>query len=101
MHQLVIQFPAERTADYDAVVAVEDLLINQLDDGSDVDGHDVGGGAMNVFLYTEDAPATFERVRALIADHRLARSMAAGYREEDGDEYVPLWPADSPGFDVL
>jgi hypothetical protein len=89
-------------ADYDAVIEVEELLISGLGDGAEVDGHDVGLGAMNVFIWTEDATATFATVRELLADHPLGSGFTAGYRERDDDaDYTRLWPEDLERFDVL
>ena len=101
MQQLVLQFPAQSTADYDTLVEMEEALIGGLGDRGDVDGHDFGQGAMNVFIWTEDAPRTFAAAQRLLADNPLMRSLAAGYREEDGDVYTPLWPEASDEFDVL
>lgn len=100
MPQLVLQFPAQTTADYDALVETE-ALFGGLDDRGDVDGHDFGQGAMNLFIWTEDAPRTFAAVQRLLAGNPLMSSLAAGYREEDGDVYTPLWPEDGDTFDVL
>lgn len=102
MQQLVLQFPAHDMADYDAVIKVEELLIRGLGDRAEVDGHDVGLGAMNVFVWTEDATGTFAMVRELLADHALGSAFEAGYTERDADvDYTPLWPEDLERFDVL
>jgi hypothetical protein len=102
MQQLVLQFPAHDTADYDAVIEVEELLIRGLGDRAEVDGHDVGLGAMNVFIWSEDATATFAAVRELLAEHPLGSAFEAGYTERDADAgYTPLWPEDLERFEVL
>lgn len=100
MYQLVLRLPAASMADYDAVVALEDLLIDGL--GSDaVDGHDVGGGTMNLFIWTPNPRGAFGRVQTLIKGHPLAASVVAGFRDEGADEYTPLWPPDLERFDLL
>jgi hypothetical protein len=99
--QLVLQLSVESIEDYDAVVELEDKLIDALDDGSDVDGHDVGGGTMNLFIWTDDANATFTRAQRVLSDHPLTASLKAGYLDEDAEEYTPLWPAGLARFDVL
>jgi hypothetical protein len=71
MQQLVLQFPVEDIADYDAVIELEELLISGVGDRAEVDAHDVGLGAMNVFIWTDDARSTFATVRELLADHSL------------------------------
>lgn len=79
MYQFVLQLPASSMADYDAVVALEDLLIDGLGDG-EVDGHDGGGGEMNLFIWTQNPRGTLDRVQALMKDHPLADSILAGFR---------------------
>jgi len=41
-YQLVLQFAAASTEDFDRLVALEDRLIGELDDLATVDGHDFG-----------------------------------------------------------
>jgi hypothetical protein len=101
MQQLVLQFPARSIDDYDAMVEMEEALIDALGDRADVDGHDFGQGEMNVFIWTEDAPRTFGLAQTFLAGNPLMSSLAAGYREQDGEVYVPLWPEDSDAFVVL
>ncbi len=100
MHQLVLQLPADGIDDYDTMVKIEDLLIDKLSDRSDVDGHDLGHGKMNIFIWTDDAERTFAAVRDILVDDVLVRALAAGYREEGGNDYTPLWPARSEHFEV-
>ena len=101
VHLLVLQFPADDVGDYDAMVEIEDLLIDKLDDQDEVDGHDLGQGEMNIFIRTDDARRTFAAVREALADHALMRMLAAGYREEDGNDFTSLWPTGIERFEVL
>src|SRR5205814_6768761 len=41
-YQLVLQWPASSIKDYDAMIEVEDALIEKLSKANDVDGHDAG-----------------------------------------------------------
>jgi len=100
MYQFVLQFPASSMAEYNAVVALEDLLIDGLGD-DEVDGHDVGGGEMNLFIWTRNPRGTLDRVQTLMKDHPLADSLLAGFRDEGDDSYTPLWPEGLERFDVL
>jgi hypothetical protein len=63
--------------------------------------HDVGGGTMHVFIWTDDANAAFARARELLSDHPLAAHLRAGFRNKDADEYTPLWPPDLAEFDII
>jgi hypothetical protein len=100
MYQLVLRLQAASMADYDAVVALEDLLTDGLGD-DEVDGHDFGGGMMNLFIWTPNPSRTLGRVQTLMKDHPLSASVVAGFRDEESDEYTPLWPPELERFDLL
>ena len=63
MHQLVIQFPLSTeypsSADFAALISLEEKLERFGEDTLDVDGHDAGAGEMNIFIMTDDAVKTF------------------------------------------
>ena len=61
-YQLVLQFCGDSLQDLDELIALEDELIEQLGDSADVDGHDVGSGETNIFIFTSDPKQTFERI---------------------------------------
>ena len=62
--QLVLQFNSDSLSDYDAMVTLEDELIQELGDAADVDGHDIGSGQTNIFIVTSDPESTFGRAKA-------------------------------------
>src|SRR5436190_21316646 len=62
-YQLVLQFRGDSLADYDAMVALEDQLIDDLGHSAKVDGHDCGSGETNIFIFTSDPSVTFWRIR--------------------------------------
>ena len=49
-----MQFRGDSLDDFDAMVALEEELTEELGDSADVDGHDVGSGETNIFIYTSD-----------------------------------------------
>jgi hypothetical protein len=61
-YQLVLQFFGDSLQDYDALVALEDRLIEALESAHVVDGHDFGSGEMNIFVHTNDPIAAFARI---------------------------------------
>ena len=69
---------------FDALVAIEDALIEGLGDHADVDGHDVGAGQMNIFIWTDDPTATFACSHAATGGHALWADVRAAFREESG-----------------
>lgn len=47
-YQLILQWPKSSMAQYDALTDIEDLLIKHLPGRSQVDGHDMGAGEVNI-----------------------------------------------------
>ena len=94
-YQLVLQFRGDSLADFDAMVALEDELTNQLGDSADVDGHDVGSGETNIFIFTSDPAATFRRARPVLESRQQLQAVTAAYREVEGESYTVIWPEDS------
>ena len=99
-YQLVIQFSASSIKDFDALVEVEDILIENLDDGSDLDGHDVGSGEMNIFIHTDDPLITFRSIKSAIGSRDLWDDARIAYRELSGHNYTVIWPKDLNEFNV-
>ena len=94
-YQLTLQFRGDRLGDYDAMVAFEDELTEQRGDSADVDGHDCGSGETNIFIFTPDPAATFQRVRPVLERTQHLLAVTAAYRESDGERYTVIWPEGS------
>lgn len=99
-YQLVLQWPASSIKDYDTLVEIEDLLIDSLIDGSEVDGHDAGTGEMNIFIHTDDPENTFNIIKSLISVYKNWVDVRAAYRELGSSGYTVLWPKDSGEFKI-
>jgi hypothetical protein len=93
-YQLVLQFAGDSLADYDAMVALEDELIAELAD-ADVDGHDVGSGEVNIFIFTSDPARTFREARPALERRQSLQSVTAAYRPVGGERYTVIWPEGS------
>jgi hypothetical protein len=50
---------------------------------------------MNIFMFTDKPMQAFESCRKLIYSPLIELGLSAGYREENGEEYIRLWPPDS------
>lgn len=94
-YQLILQFRGDSLADYDAMIALEDDLTEQLGDLAHVDGHDCGSGETNIFIFTPDPAATFQRVRPVLERTRQLQAVTAAHREVDGERYTVIWPEGS------
>ena len=98
--QLVVQFDAVSLSDFDALVALEEVLIEALGDSAEVDGHDFGSSEFNIFIFTDDPKSTFESVRGVFGTSDSMRKPRAGWRDVNANEYVPLWPPELSRFIV-
>lgn len=94
-YQLVLQFRGESLEDLDATVALEDELTEELGDLADVDGHDVGSGETNIFVFTDDPVATFRQARPVLERRRQLHSVTAAYRDIEGKQFIVIWPEGS------
>src|SRR5437899_1868160 len=93
--QLVLQFRGDSLADYDQMIAVEDHLTEELGDSTDVDGHDVGSGVTNIFIFTDDPAATFPRIKPLLQSMDRLEAVTAAFRDVEGDQFTVIWPESS------
>jgi hypothetical protein len=105
-YQLVVQFRSEDDRDVAALHRLTDLeeRIDAVlpDESNDiVDGHDMGSGEMNIFIFTNTPAETFRRIQPLIGEHGPRADYRAAYRDVRGDSYTILWPEDLTEFDVI
>lgn len=98
---LVLQWPGNTMADFDALIAMEDQLLEELpEDHGVVDGHDFGVGEMNIFVRTDRPLDAFhDAMKSLSTDPRWANVRAA-YRPIHGDHFVTVWPKTLEEFTV-
>ena len=89
----MIQFPQSAFPEFDELVQYEDTLIAVLADGHDVDGHDIGSGEVNFYVFTDDPAIALDAIRdegdGSLLSHPQARVAA---RLVDGEDYESLWP---------
>jgi hypothetical protein len=99
-YQLVIQFEARSLDEFNDLVTFEEALRGSIGDSSFVDGHDFGGGELNIFVLTDDPASAFLGVQQVARITNLGRKMKAAYRDPMGDKYHLLWPPDLMEFKV-
>jgi hypothetical protein len=93
---LTLQWPYTDITDFDHLVAFENLLESRLPRRlARVDGHDVGSGEMNIFVFTDKPQKALDECRSLIRSSRIASGLFAAYRDRERDEYTRLWPVGS------
>jgi len=99
--QLVLQWPAS-SMDYDRMVEVEELLIEQIsEEDGEVDGHDTGSGQVNIFIHTDSPEKAFRSATRVLDAQGCLETARAAFRPIDGDEYTALWPEGLRNFRVL
>ena len=99
-YQLVLQWPAASIKDYDAMIEIEDALVEKLSDENEVDGHDAGSGEMNIFIRTDKPKEAFNEVKNILGSRDVWVDARVAYREVSGSEYKILWPKSLTEFKV-
>ena len=94
-YQLTLQIRGDSLEDYDAMIALEDELTEELGNSADVDGHDVGSGEANIFIVTSDPTATFHRLKPVLERTGHVQAVTVAYREVHGERYTVIWPEGS------
>lgn len=89
---LVIQLPQTHFGKHAELVAFEDRLIASMPRSSEVDGHDIGSGTTNFFIYTSAPLAAFKAFRKYLGTNAVERNLRVSYRSVDGDQFTNLWP---------
>ncbi|MDM5065599.1 hypothetical protein OB934_22870 [Aeromonas salmonicida] len=95
-YQLVIQFPQDFFTSFDAMVGFEEKLIASMPKTCDVDGHDVGSGTINFFIYTNYPGAAHRAFRRYLSTNAVERKLRIAYRSVEGDEFTNMWPRRDP-----
>jgi hypothetical protein len=98
---LVVQFPSSSPNAYDLLLSLEEAIEENIGKFATVDGHDIGSGEMNIFLFTENPKLAFERIKMIPSVAKRMPDMKVGYREVDEDEYTPLYPEGLKHFTVV
>jgi hypothetical protein len=83
----------------------EDRLENGANGLYEVDGHDIGSGTVNIFLFTYDPDATVRRVVALHEEGRLPAGFKIAVAEYNHDRtdwtYKPAYPPGLERFQLM
>ena len=77
-YQLVLQWPNTDRTDFDHLIYFENTLYDRLSRRlGKVDGHDIGSGEMNIFIFTDKPEKAFEECRSLIRSSRLVSGLSS------------------------
>jgi len=104
--QIVAQWPDN--ADLDALFAIEEAIIEAEGDLFEVDGHDVGSGTFNVFIYADDGAVDSVVIKLiqLHDDGKIPRGMKLGvanYSDAERTDWTfrPVYPAGLKTFELM
>ena len=95
-YQLVLQIRGDSLSDLNATVALEEDLIDVLGNSADVDGHDIGSGETNIFIFSSDPRGTFRQAKPVLKRRKCLPVVTAAYRQMDGEQFTVIWPEGSP-----
>jgi len=94
--QLVIQFPEDFFGSFDAMMEFEERLIRSMPKTCDVDGHDIGAGTINFFVYTSSPEAAHLTFRKYLGTNKVENKLRIAYRPANGSTFTTLWPRRDP-----
>ena len=95
--QLVLQFRGTSIEDLDELLEIEAALFEILEHPEEVAGHDIGDGARNILIVTDDPDATFRHLTPFLQRAHLLVSLVVAARAANEGRYRVLWPADHQG----
>jgi hypothetical protein len=91
--RLVLQMPKE---DLETLTGIEERLEQQLmNDSGEIDGHDIGNGKGNIFIFTSDPKRTFTKLKPALEEMGLLKLLTIAYSESGEDDFQVIWPKDS------
>ncbi len=101
-NMLVLQWPLPFSSDndLDLLVSLEAAILEGLGNLGTVDGHDIGSGEMNIFIYTENPVGAFEYIKTIPSISQQLSKMKAGYREVGGEVFTPIHPEGLDSFEI-
>ena len=98
-YHLVLQWSASSVDDYDAMISLENSLIEGLQD-DEIEGHDFGSGEFNMFIRTNNPVRAFESAKKILEIDDLLDNVRAAYRDIEFEKYTILWPTSLSDFNV-
>jgi hypothetical protein len=94
-NQLIVQLPVTESSDFDALINVEETLIQAFSQNNlaEVDGHDIGEGKFNIFIFPNGSwGPVIERVQAFLKLRGVLNEALIVKRLKSSERYVVVWP---------
>jgi hypothetical protein len=91
-NQIVFQLPEDFFASFDDLIKFEDNFIAALPKTHDFDGHDIGSGTINFFIYTDSPEAVMRVFRKYLGTNKVEKKLRVAYRPTKGKTFTNVWP---------
>jgi hypothetical protein len=98
---LIFQLPGSSKDDFDELIELEESVRDCIGDLGTVDGHDIGSGERNIFIFTEQPETAFLALKSVFESKRVVTNLKVAYREVEGREYTALYPPGLRNFAVI
>lgn len=99
VESFVVQLPETALNDFDEIEKLEDQLSRALETCASIDGHDIGGGRVNIFVDVKRATVALSKIKKVLISQNLTESAIIGFRNLDG-EMTSVWPKRGVTFDL-
>ena len=100
-YQLVVQLSEEIYGNLDWLTELEDRLDESIV-GAEVDGHDMGGGEVNIFIHTNNPVNSLQITKDILEEACVElNNIKAAYRVFSEEHYIPLWPENLVEFKII
>jgi hypothetical protein len=98
---LIFQLPGSSKDDYDELIKLEESVRNCIGDLGTVDGHDIGSGERNIFIFTDQPESAFLAIKSVFESKHMMTNLKVAYREVEGCDYTGLYPPGLLHFAVI
>ena len=82
------------------MIQVEEALISGIGEIAFIDGHDVGSGEVNIFLFTDNPNQAFRKAKSILENRGSMIGLRVAFRERTENDYQIIWPPGLTSFSV-
>ena len=90
--ELIIKFWRQPLPDQATMASVSAELTSVLGTTAELDGYDVKGEELNLFVKTDDPKQAFRRIKKVLESCGITEGFSAAYRLIGGAQFTSLWP---------
>jgi len=90
---LVVQVPESAIPEDRDIHWLEEWVQQEVSKLGEVDGNDVGGGKVNIFVHCRSAEKAAAKLSAALAGADFAQDAVVAIGSEGGDEFKVVWPS--------